>query len=77
MCLSVFGWIMIPIEHVVPSPRTDGGEEEDGQPDKEALRKAFLAGFTTARTGRCYGELSGISERAANTKFEQYYRHRS
>lgn len=53
------------------------GEEDatDGCPERDALRAAFIAGFTMGRTGKWYGHIPGISLRTADSTFAEYYHH--
>jgi len=53
--------------------QSDGDEQTN--PEYEALRDAFVAGFITGRTGSYYRDIRGISRRAAVTEFQNYYQH--
>lgn len=41
---------------------------------KEELWRAFRSGFAAGRESRYYAELPAISQRAARTEFEQFYK---
>lgn len=55
------------------SREADDEDATDGSPEREALRAAFLAGFTMGRTGTWHGHIPGISLRTADRKFTEYY----
>lgn len=69
--LSIPNWKSDSMTSENPAPFA---EDPESATHEAQLWLAFRCGFATGRVGKYYAELPAISERAARTEFEQFYR---